>query len=192
MPPTPTVPASIALSRRTRLSLPGLGSLFGVSAWESSRSGSGRGPKAPVGSLWVPSEYLYSGRSPGRIAFEALLPLRVSRVPPGHCCPGRFPFRVPSNGIAAFDWFPPASFQSIAAPSGPRVPIAYRDIAVPIGSRFAVPSPEAPVPLDTFRESGFGIGRSLCLALLPSGTLPPASLCFDPEGSPPPSRWQCP
>jgi hypothetical protein len=69
----------------------------------------------PVGSSGI-SLFL---RFPGRGTFEAFLLLRFPWVPPGHRCPGRFPFRVPSNGIAALGWFPPASFRNIAAPSGP-------------------------------------------------------------------------
>ena len=151
---------------------------------------------------WVPPSASPHLKVPGRVPAEALRPrsvpcgfLRNIAIPKGprvgspskHCCLSGSPgflrgIAAPAGSRSRFrpwhrcpGWFPPASFRGIAARSGPRVPIAYRYIAVPIGSRFAVPSPEARVPPDALRESGFGIGRSLCLALLPSGALP--SLC---------------
>ena len=190
-PPTPTVPASIAVPRKARLTLRGLGSHVGVSASESSQSGSGRGLAAPVGSLWVPPEYRYSMKFPGRVAFKALLLLRVPWVPPGHRCPGRFPFRVPST--ASLPWPVPAGFLPehccpFRSPGSDRLSGHCCSDRIPVRSSFAGGSGSA----GHLSESGFGIGRSLCLALLPSGALPSVSLCFDPEGFPPPSQWQCP
>lgn len=120
--------------------------------WRSASAPNEMRPVLPPASL-VPTAHRRRGRKPvGRwVPAEAFRPRSVPvRVPP-RIAPVRFP---------------PDGSRNIAVPRLLR----FRSIggANSVDLPFAVPRPGGPWSRRTFRESGFGIGFRLCLALLPA------------------------